>query len=423
MNLQKMQMILADQKLELAKLLKRRTCRRREEGFVNLQSRLAQVVTGVLRSGKSTMCLNVLKESGRKFGYVNFDDERLSSLVGDDLDTVLTAAYKVYGDFDTLFLDEPQNIEEWALFVNRLLRSGMHLVVTGSNSHLLSGELTTHMSGRYNEIKLLPYSFAEYCAFKGVDTESLDTQSRATRSLAFDDFLKRGAFPEVVDGEDPKVYIRTLIENVRTKDIERRYKIRYRAALRKLIDHVLNSVPMILEPEELSKLFSFNSKQTAMNYVEYMERSFLINRVSKYSAKSKLRVRDEKMYPVDVSFMDSRENAMQGENLGWRLETIVGNELLRRARSKGHDVYYFKDARHECDFVVCDGREPLAAYQVSYDVSAPKTRKREIEGAVAAGKALNLKRVTIVTYGDSDEVTHTSGVVIDFVPAPDWLPL
>ena len=135
---------------------------------MNLQSRLAQVVTGVRRSGKSTMCLNVLKESGLKFGYVNFDDERLSSLVGDDLDTVLTAAYKVYGDFDTLFLDEPQNIEEWALFVNRLLRSGMHLVVTGSNSHLLSGELMTHMSGRYNEIKLLPYSFAEYCAFKGL---------------------------------------------------------------------------------------------------------------------------------------------------------------------------------------------------------------------------------------------------------------
>lgn len=421
MNLQKLQMVLADQKLELEKLMARPTCTRFEESLVNLRSRLAQVVTGVRRSGKSTMCLNVLKTSGINFGYVNFDDERLAMLSGEDLDTVLTAAYKVYGEFDTLLLDEPQNIEEWALFVNRLLRSGMHLLITGSNSNLLGGELMTHMSGRYNEVKLMPYSFREYCSFKGVDPLALDNRARAVRSNAFDDYLRNGAFPEVAAGESPKTYIRTLIENIRTKDIERRYKIRYRAALRKLIDHVLNTVPMILNVEELAELFAFNSKQTSANYVEYMERSFLVNRISKYSSKSKIRVRDEKLYPVDVSFMNSRENAFQGENLGWRLETIVGTELLRQARSKGNDVYYFRDTRHECDFVVCDGRKALAAYQVSYEMSSLKTRKREIEGGVAAAKALGLSHVIVVTYGEVEEIRHSSGTIIDVVTASDWL--
>lgn len=420
MNLLKIQTILADQKRILADSLARRTCGRLEEQDIDLGSKLAQVVTGVRRSGKSTLCLNVLKRCGRSFGYVNFDDERLAALSGNELDEVLTACIKIYGEFDILFLDEPQNIPEWALFVNRLLRSGMHVLVTGSNSNLLGGELMTHMTGRYHEIPLLPFSFSEYCAFRGVTVGDLSTKSRALQSAAFDDYLKDGAFPEVAEGEEPRQYIRTLIENIRTKDIERRYKIRYRSALKKLIDHVLNTVPSVCDADELTKLFAFRSRQTAANYVEYMERSFLVHRIAKYSTKPKLRISGEKLYPVDVSFMNARENALQGENLGWRLETVVGLELLRRSRRLFQDVYWFKDARHECDFVVCENRKPLEAIQVAYDLSNPKTRKREVEGAVAAAKALGLRKAKILTYSETDEVRHSSGIVIDILPAPEW---
>ena len=420
MNLLKLQTILADQKKILANLLSRQTCVRLEEQDVDLESKLAQVVTGVRRSGKSTLCLNVLKRSGHAFGYVNFDDERLAELSGSDLDEVLAASIKIYGEFDILFLDEPQNVPEWALFVNRLLRSGMHVLVTGSNSHLLGGELMTHMTGRYHEISLLPFSFAEYCSFRGVAAEDLSAKCRALRSAAFDEYLKNGAFPEVAEGEEPRRYIRTLIENIRTKDIERRYKIRYRSALKKLIDHVLNSVPLVLNADELTKLFAFRSKQTAANYVEYMERSFLIHRIAKDSTKPKLRITSEKLYPVDVSFMSARENALQGENLGWRLETVVGLELLRRSRRVFKDVYWFKDARHECDFVVCDNRKPLEVIQVAYDLSNPKTRKREIEGAVAAAKALGLLKAKILNYSETDEIRHSSGVLIEVLPVPEW---
>lgn len=420
MNLLKIQAILADQKRILSDLLSRRTCGRVEEQSVDLGSKLAQVVTGVRRSGKSTLCLNVLKRCARPFGYVNFDDERLTDLSGSDLDEVLTACFKIYGEFDILFLDEPQNVPEWALFVNRLLRSGMHVLLTGSNSNLLGGELMTHMTGRYHEIPLLPFSFAEYCAFRGVEIKDLSTKSRALRSMAFDDYLANGAFPEVAEGEEPRQYIRTLIENIRTKDIERRYKIRYRSSLKKLIDHVLNTVPFVLNTDELTKLFSFKSKQTAANYIDYMERSFLVHRVAKYSSKPKLRIAGEKLYPVDVSFMSSRENAFQGENLGWRLETVVGLELLRHSRRTYQDVYWFKDARHECDFVLCENRKAIDAIQVAYDLSNPKTRKREIEGAVAAAKALGLAKARILTCSETDEVRHSSGVVVEILPVPEW---
>ena len=420
MNLSKIQIVFADQKEILEGLLASETCHRTEEGLINLDSKLAQVVTGVRRSGKSTLCLNVLRDSGKRFGYVNFDDERLANLTGADLDDVLTAAYKVYGQFTHLFLDEPQNIPEWSLFVNRLLRGGMHVLVTGSNSNLLAGELGTHMTGRYTEIKLLPFSFREYCALKKVDSTSMTLKARALRSAAFDDYLRDGAFPEVAQGESPRSYVRTLIENIRTKDIERRYKIRYRSALKKLMDYVLNVVPTTPDFDELARLCGFSSRHTSENYVEYMERSFLINRVSKYSSKPRVRMVGEKLYAVDVSFMSERDNALQGENLGWRMETIVALELLRRMRPLFKDVYYYADSGHECDFVVCDRRKVESLIQVTYDMSNPKTRKREISGAVAAAKATGLKEATIITYSELDDIV-SSGVTVHLVPVADWL--
>lgn len=421
MNLSKIQIVLADQKEILDGLLAFETCHRAEEGLINLDSKLAQVVTGVRRSGKSTLCLNVLRDSGKSFGYVNFDDERLANLTGSDLDDVLTAAYKVYGQFTHLFLDEPQNIPEWSLFVNRLLRGGMHVLVTGSNSNLLSGELGTHMTGRYVEIRLLPFSFREYCALKKVDSTSMALRARALRSAAFDDYLREGAFPEVAQGESPRSYVRTLIENIRTKDVERRYKIRYRLALKKLMDYVLNVVPMTPDFDELARLCGFSSRHTAENYVEYMERSFLINRVSKYSSKPRIRMVGEKLYAVDVSFMSERDNALQGENLGWRMETVVALELLRRMRPLFKDVYYYADSGHECDFVVCDRRKVESLIQVTYDMSTPKTRKREIGGAVAAAKVTGLKEATIITYSELDDIVDSSGVTVHLVPVADWL--
>ena len=146
--------ILYDQKEEIASLNTSDLCRRVEEGAFDLQSSLAQVVIGVRRSGKSTLCMKVLKDSGVSFGYVNFDDEQLAGLKAEQLNDVLEALYKVYGDITHVLFDEIQNISQWPLFVNRLLRQGLRVVMTGSNAKLLSSELATHLTGRYNQIEL-----------------------------------------------------------------------------------------------------------------------------------------------------------------------------------------------------------------------------------------------------------------------------
>ena len=155
--------ILKGQKKELARLMTDPSLiERREVAKIDLDSHMAQIVIGVRRCGKSVLCRMTLAKGNVSFGYIDFDDETLANLKAKDLNDVLEAAYEVYGPFEHLFLDEIQDVPSWQLFVNRLLRQGMHLVITGSNSRLLSSELATHLTGRFMSVELMPFTFAEY---------------------------------------------------------------------------------------------------------------------------------------------------------------------------------------------------------------------------------------------------------------------
>ena len=202
-------------------------CHRPEEAQIDLGSTQAQVVIGVRRSGKSTLCFQALEKAGVKYAYVDFDDERLANIQAEDLNDVLEVLYKIYGDFNYLFLDEIQNIEGWHLFVNRMLRRRMHVIVTGSNAKLLSSDLATHLSGRCKEIPLFPFSFYEYCLMKEVDTEGMTTKVQAFRRAAFDHYLKQGGFPELLVIGEHQNYVKNLVSNILQRDIEQRFKITY----------------------------------------------------------------------------------------------------------------------------------------------------------------------------------------------------
>ena len=199
MNIQDLVKVLSDQKEEFQRFSKRNLCTRMEESQLSLDSRLAQVVIGVRRSGKSTLCLKYF--AGRKIApaYVNFDDERLADLHADGLDEMLQCLYRINGDFTHLFLDEIQNIDKWPLFVNRLLRQGIKIILTGSNANLLSGELATHLTGRYHQIELYPFSFMEYCMYTKTDLTGQSTKSQALRQRALDRYLLQGGFPELLE--------------------------------------------------------------------------------------------------------------------------------------------------------------------------------------------------------------------------------
>ena len=421
MRISDIEKVLLEQQDELEALEGEVLIHRPEEDLINLNSKLAQVVIGVRRSGKSTLCFNALRKVGVHYAYANFDDERLEELETKDLDNLLQTLYKIYGKFDYLFLDEIQNIDGWPLFVNRLLRQRIHIIITGSNAKLLSTELATHLTGRHHKIELFPFSFKDWCSIKEVDYTRLTTKNKGLLSKAYEEYFRQGGFPELISGEEnPKEYISTLIDNIISQDIKKRYKIRNIDALKRLAHHILNETPTLIVKETLQNIIGIKSERTLGNYLMYLNQTYLISTISKYSARSRERARNEKSYAIDVAFMDKRENAFSGENLGWRLETIVYLELLRRKAGTENDIYYYQGRSAEADFVVCDGNKTLAVYQVSYDISNEKTRKREIKGCIAGAKATKCDNLFLITDHDS-EIIEEDGYTIQVVPIWEWL--
>ena len=414
-----LELILTDQRTEIKERSKELLCERVEEQLVDITSTQAQVVIGVRRSGKSTLCYQALQKDNTNFAYVDFDDERLVQLQTEQLNDVLEILYKIYGDFTCLFLDEIQNIEGWHLFVNRMLRMKMHIVITGSNAKLLSGELATHLSGRSKEIALYPFSFKEYCAMKQVDFSTKTTKAEAFRRTAFDEFMQQGGFPELLLNKDHKSYVKNLVENILTRDIEQRYKIQHKAAFKALSQHLLNVVPTIVSSSDLANTFHFKSEHTVKNYIDYLKQAYILIGLQKFSPKSKVRQTGEKIYAVDVAMMNQRDNAFAGENLGHRLETIVLIHLVRKCKMEGLDIYYLNERYGECDFVVCKNNHVVQALQVSYDISTEKTRKREINGLLLAARKTGCTNLLLLTdheYGVMEEDAYS----IKIQPVYDW---
>ena len=412
--------ILRDQQDELVTLRSQSFCKRKEEDLIKLESKKAQVVIGVRRSGKSTLCFNVLNRAQVKFAYVNFDDERLIRLSADDLNDVLKCLYQIYGDFTHLFLDEAQNIEGWHLFVNRLLRQGIKIIITGSNAKLLSSELSTYLTGRYNEIELYPFSFGEFCEMEKVETTNLSTKTDALLRRAFDKYMEIGGFPEIISGEEiADEYVDTLVSNILERDIVQRFKVRYKDTFKSLSNHLMNNAPCEIIYAALQKIFNFKNDKTVENYVGYLYQAYLLKQLRKYSTKSSERIRNAKCYPIDVSLMNARKDAFAKDNLGWRLEALVYLALCRRYAT-GYDIYYHKTDSYEVDFVVCHRATVVELVQVSYDISSEKTLNRETSALVKAGISLNCHKLTLVTAYEEREI-DAPGHTINVCPAYKWL--
>lgn len=420
MDTRELERVLLDQKEELEALRNKSFCHRLEESQIDLNSNLAQVVIGVRRSGKSTLCFNALEKSKVRYAYVNLDDENLYGLTVKDMNDILQVFYSIYGNFTHLFLDEIQNIKGWHLFVNRMLRKGMHVLLTGSNSKLLSGELASHLTGRHHTIELLPFSFRDWCNYNGIATTPLTTKNMGILMGAFDKYLRQGGFPELLIERNHTSYIDSLFHNIITQDIQKRFNVKYIDSLERLAGHLLNISPAIIVKDKLQEQFGFKSHHTLGNYLSYLAQTYLICKVSKYSTKSRERSVAEKAYAIDVAFMNKRENALAGENLGWRLETIVYLELRRQIKTEEEDIYYFDNGNTEVDFIVCNGNKATGVYQVSYNIENPKTRRREVNGAITAAKTTKCSNVYILTDHQSETIVQ-NGIKIKAMPVWEWI--
>lgn len=417
--------ILSDQREELTNRHWNGIVTREEEKAINLNSPLAQVVIGVRRSGKSTLCSKVMLESGLPFGYINFDDDRLGKLTVDAFDTLLRALYQLNGDFNHLFLDEVQNIEGWELFVNRMLRQGMHMLITGSNANLLSGELATYLTGRYHQIELMPFSFQEYCSCKDVNTSSYTTKAIALRDKALNDYLFAGGFPELLllSETEQGDYVRSLVRTIVEKDIAKRYKLRYAQTLMDVANQVLDEFSQEHSFATVQKKHNLKSPNTAKKYLQYLQNAYLVLALPRFSLKSFERRSVHKYYAIDPAMIAKRDEALMTESLGLRLENMIAVELKRRA-AIDEQIYYFRKVReYEVDFVRVKGTQVQELIQVTYDFTQPRTKlyNREVGNLVKASSVLHCDNLTLIMmYGDQRDVVE-DGKTIHCVPAIEWL--
>jgi predicted AAA+ superfamily ATPase len=194
---------------------------------------LIKVVIGPRRCGKSFLAMHLLAQ-GTAHGYLNFDDERLVDVA--DYDRLIAAVNAVYGSPRHLLLDEIQNLPRWELFVNRLQRQGLRLILTGSNAHLLSGELATHLTGRHLPIVLFPFSFAE--SLQAVSGRHTDPEL----AELFRRYVSDGGYPEpLLRDLDRGFYLRTLWDSILYKDIVRRRRVRSAAGIDDLARYSTNA--------------------------------------------------------------------------------------------------------------------------------------------------------------------------------------
>ena len=418
--------ILSNQKAELDLVNLEALCSRKEEQEIQLNSKLAQIVIGVRRSGKSTLCMKVLMQSGVHFAYVNFDDERLQKVGVEELDVILQELYAIYGSFTHLFLDEVQNIDGWHLFVNRLLRQGIKLVLTGSNANLLSGELSTHLTGRYHQIELYPFSFSEYCTIRGVDAHGMTTKAYGLRDKALDEYLMSGGFPELIASPEisKRDYLFSLREAIVKKDICQRYKIRYKQTLSDLANRLLDWFCQEKSYNDIAKEMSINSVHTVKNYITYLQNAYLLCLLPKFSLKSSERNSARKMYAVDNAFISQHENALLTESFGLRLENVVAVELLRRLHSEYEQLYYLRKVQDfEVDFVVVESSHVRELIQVTYDFVEPSAKlyNREVNGLIKGSHLTRCDNLTLIMMRGEPRDIQVEGKIVHCVLAADWL--
>jgi len=255
-----------------------------KEAKRSIGKNIIKVIVGPRRAGKSIFSLQLLQNSN--FAYINFDDERLADIK--DYDLIMKGIKEVYGETKYLLFDEIQNLNRWELFVNRLSRRGYNLIITGSNSRLLSKELATHLTGRYIEFHIYPFSFAEFLKARKIDYRDADSLKEIEGKVlnVLNDYLLIGGFPEVIiKSLEPKNYLTSLFEGVLFKDVVKRYNVRYAKSLYDLALYLASNFACEFSFTKLKDILVFKSVHTVQNYVKYLEEAFLFFSLTRFSYK------------------------------------------------------------------------------------------------------------------------------------------
>jgi predicted AAA+ superfamily ATPase len=339
---------------------------------------IIKVITGVRRSGKSTLMglfIDELKNSGVKTNhiqYYNFDNLELKSSEYD----IEKLHHKITNNAKDkklyLFLDEVQNVTKFDKFIASLfLNKNIDIYITGSNAYLLSSEFSTVLTGRTFEIKVLPFSFAEYCEF---------FENTSDNKKLFAQFLEYGAMPGVI--RQPKIlqkpYLENIYNDILNKDILVRNNWQKNNNFERISEFIFDSIGSELSPTNIvntlkQKKFSL-SHHSVDAYLNALITSYLFYKVNRFDIKGKkILTVGSKYYTVDIGFVNALLKDKNIKNIGHKLENVVYLELLRRYNS----VYVGKNSTKEVDFIALNNNEKVY-YQVANSVIDPNTLNREL---------------------------------------------
>lgn len=374
-----------------------------------LASKQIKLITGPRRCGKSTQALLMLQNEN--FAYLNFDDNELLSHWDENL--VMGMLDDVYPEYKYLLLDEVQNIDGWDLFVSKLYRNGVNLVVTGSNARLLSSEMATALTGRYLQIEMLPFGLAEYFEWKHT---AMDTDNAEVRVL-LDDYLRNGGYPETLELRSlTGNYLSTLFDSIVLKDVAKRHKVRNITDLNNLSEYLISNFCNLLSFNDVANDLGLSSVATTKKYMDYLREPYLFFYLPRFNNKLKLMKKaPQKIYVVDNGFVTAKAFSLS-ENWGRLLENQVFVELLRRGYDTQTSLFYYRSRNdREVDFVIRKGTQIEALIQVCYDMTALRTEKREADSLIECAGELKCDNLIIVTEKEN-RVIEKDGYRIKVLP-------
>ncbi|MFH1916110.1 MAG: ATP-binding protein [Nanoarchaeota archaeon] len=340
---------------------------------------LIQVVIGPRRAGKSFFCIHEAPPSV----YLNFDDEGLLKY---SIEEILAMARIIFPQYNHIILDEIQNLNNWQLIVNRLHRQGQRIIITGSNAHLLSGELATHLTGRHIPIFILPLSYQE--AHQALNT-------------SFQEYIATGGLPEnILRPEQTLPYTTTLVQSILLKDIVQRYRIRKVAETESLLQSMLSNSAQIYSDRKLAHATDVKSPTSIRKYIRYFESAFLLFTIPSFSYKTTSDITLlKKAFAYDAAYIQALSQSKNPDE-GRLYETIVAIQLKHEELLSRHRLYFYKNAQgYEVDFVLVKEKKATALIQVT----ANPNLEREVRGLIHAAKDTRCDNLIIV----QPQETHT----------------
>ena len=414
-----MKTIILNQRKERDELMSRPYLVRRNNQDVDilLNSHLIKLITGPRRVGKSTQALLMLRD--KNFAYLNFDNYSLLDAWNADL--VMRMLDDVYPGYEYILLDEVQNLDAWDLWVCELYRKGKNLVITGSNARMLSSEMATVLTGKYLQVEMLPFSLEEFFDWNKFDLHSVKPEQKTDSQVLMDDYLRNGGYPEVVASRQlTRSYLDTLFDSIIWKDVAKRHNVRNVTDLNNLAMYLVSNFCNPVSANELTTELGFSSVNTTKKYMDYLHEPYIFYYLSRYNNKLKLMKKaPRKVYVVDNGFVASKAFSLS-DNLGRLLENQVFIELIRRGYDAEKTMFYYRSRNDkEVDFVLRKGTSIECLVQVCYDMSSPKTEKREVDSIIECAGELKCSNLVIVTYNDKRTI-EKDGYKIDVLPISEF---